>query len=208
MALRDLSVGYGAAMVLRGITLVMREGECLLLHGPNGSGKTTLLRTLAGLQPPLAGTIERSPELRLAYVPAEAGLTTTLPLRLDEVVRMGAYRLDPRGWRLGAALREREERLLASCGLARKRRQAFCRSSSGEKQRALLARALMGEPNFLLMDEPTSNLDRESLEIFMGMLRAMWRERVGMLISTHALDQFEPMQPAVIEARDGTLVVT
>ena len=209
LLLRGLRVGYGAVTVLSGIELELRAGDCRLLRGPNGSGKTTLLRTLAGLQPPLAGTIEATAALRLAYVPAETALSTTLPLRLDEVVRMGAYRQEPGGWGYSRALREREERLLAACGLSVKRAQAFTRSSSGEKQRTLLARALMGDPHLLLMDEPTSNLDRESLTIFMDMLRALRREhRVGMLISTHAHEQFAPLAPGMIEVREGFLVVT
>ena len=204
-----LSVGYGAATVLGGIDLILRCGECWLLRGPNGSGKTTLLKTLVGMQPALGGTLVVPAELRLAYVPAETALVTTLPLRLDEVVRMGAYRLEPAGLTYSRTLREREERLLTETGLVPKRSQAFSRSSSGEKQRALLARALMSEPHLLLMDEPTSNLDRESLTIFMSMLETLRGEhRVGMLISTHAHDLFASLNPRVIEVRDGSLRVT
>jgi zinc transport system ATP-binding protein len=206
MMLRGLSVGYGAVLILKDVTLTLREGDCWLLRGPNGSGKTTLLRTIAGLQPPLAGTITATPGLRMAYVPAETTLSTTLPLRLEEVVRMGGYQLEPRGIGYGRTLREREKRLLEECGLTVKRKQAFSRSSSGERQRALLARALMGGPHLLLMDEPTSNLDRESLEIFMRMLRILREEhQTGMLISTHAHDQFASLQPRIMDVRDGSL---
>jgi ABC-type multidrug transport system ATPase subunit len=108
--------------------------------------------------------------------------------------------------RFTSALREREERLLAETGLTAKRGQAFSRSSSGEKQRALLARALMSGPHLLLMDEPTSNLDGTSLEIFMRMLGNLRQEHgVGMLISTHAHHQFAPLRPGIIEVVDGTL---
>jgi ABC-type Mn2+/Zn2+ transport system ATPase subunit len=207
LRLRGLRVGYGTRTILRAIDWSIGPGECWLLNGANGSGKTTLLRTLAGLQPALEGALECDPSLRLAYVPAETAMSTTLPLRLDEVVRMGAYRLDPHGPLYGKASRERAERLLEVSGLSSRRRQAFSRSSSGEKQRTLLARALMGEPHILLMDEPTSNLDRGSVDVFMKVLMELRREqRVTILISTHALAQFAPLDPRVMEIAGGTLV--
>jgi ABC-type Mn2+/Zn2+ transport system ATPase subunit len=207
LRLRGLSVGYGARTVLHGIDWAIGRGECWLLNGTNGSGKTTLLRTLAGLQPALAGTMECGPSLRVAYVPAETAMSTTLPLRLDEVVRMGAYRLDPHGPAYGKVWRERAERMLELSGLSARRQQAFSRSSSGEKQRTLLARALMGEPHVLLMDEPTSNLDRESVDVFMQVLIGLRREkRVTLLISTHAHGQFAALEPRVMRIADGTLV--
>jgi ABC-type Mn2+/Zn2+ transport system ATPase subunit len=202
-----LSAGYGAQIVLRGIDWSIGPGECWLLNGTNGSGKTTLLRTLAGLQPALAGALECAPGLRMAYVPAETAMSTTLPLRLDEVVRMGAYRLDPRGPAYGKAFWERAERMLELSGLKARRHQAFSRSSSGEKQRTLLARALMGEPHVLLMDEPTSNLDRNSVDVFMNVLMGLRRDRrVTLLISTHAHGQFAPLEPRMMAIEDGTLV--
>jgi ABC-type Mn2+/Zn2+ transport system ATPase subunit len=206
--MRGLSVGYGSRAILSGIDWSLGPGECWRLHGPNGSGKTTLLRTLAGLQPPLAGAVDAEAELRLAYVPAETALSTTLPLRLEEVVQMGAYRLHPRGPMYGRDLRERADELLERAGLGSRRWQAFSRSSSGEKQRTLLARALMSEPQVLLMDEPTSNLDRDSLNVFMDVLTELRRRHVTMLISTHARELFAPLQPGEMSIVDGTLVRT
>lgn len=205
VSLRDVTVGYDGAAVLSGISVDLVRGDCRLLRGPNGSGKTTLLRTVAGLIPTLSGTMERTPGLALAYVPAEATLSPSLPLRLDEVALMGAFRDHPWGPTYPGVVREKARSLLERLGLSAKRSQAFNRSSSGEKQRTLLARALMASPDILLMDEPTSNLDRESLGYFMEMLQELHGEQVGMVISTHAHDLFASLSPRILEVRDGRL---
>lgn len=208
VSLRDLAVGYGAVEILSEINLSMAAGECWLLSGANGSGKTTLLNTIAGLLRPLRGVVERSPGLVLSYVPAEGSLSPTLPLRLDEVALMGAFSQHPAGPSFPRPTRQRAQGLLRRLGLWPKRRQAFNRSSSGERQRTLLARALMAAPNLLLMDEPTSNLDRDSLSYFMETLRSLGRDGMGMLVSTHLHDQFAPLTPGVLELRDGRIAVS
>ena len=71
----------------------------------------------------------------------------------------------------------------------------------------LLARALMAAPNLLLMDEPTTNLDRDSLSYFMETLRSLGRDGMGMLVSTHLHDQFASLTPRVLELRDGRIAV-
>ncbi|MCZ6552767.1 MAG: ATP-binding cassette domain-containing protein [SAR324 cluster bacterium] len=206
LLLRNVAVGFPAARVLSGVTLEWRPGECWLLQGPNGSGKTTLLRTVAGLLPLLGGKIDIPHGMGLAYVPAETAMNTPLPLRLDEVVLMGAYRLQSHGVRYRATLRARARELLGDSGLWEKRAQAFSRSSSGEKQRTLLARALMSSPHLLLMDEPTTNLDRDSLGYFMDVLRVLREQGMGMVIATHAHQQFSTLSPRLLDIRDGRVL--
>lgn len=206
--LRNVAVGYGAVEILSEINFSVSEGECWLLRGANGSGKTTLLNTIAGLLRPLRGVVERSPGLVVSYVPAEGSLSPTLPLRLDEVALMGAYSQHPLGPSFPRPTRQRAQGLLRRLGLWPKRRQAFNRSSSGERQRTLLARALMAAPNLLLMDEPTSNLDRDSLSYFMETLRSLVRDGMGMLVSTHLHPQFAPFNPGFLELRAGRILVS
>ncbi len=187
LVLRSASFGYGGHPIVAGVDLTVVAGAFLGVVGPNGAGKTTLFRGMLGLLAPLTGTAERLTDA-VGYVPQRESLDPLFPLRADEVVHMGAYgRL--RGWRgLPRADRELASTCLARVGLADRASAAFSSLSGGQRQRVLIARALMVKPQLLLLDEPTSGVDRAAaagiLELLLELNR---REGVAVLLVSHQL---------------------
>jgi iron complex transport system ATP-binding protein len=200
-----LSVGYRPGgrnapprAVLSGIDLELRAGELVCLLGPNGAGKSTLLRTLAGLQPPLAGRVTLD-GADAASLSAEAWARKTaivLTERMDAgnltVEALASLGRHPHtGWsgRMREADRAAVRRGLEEAGAWELRDRLFDELSDGEKQRVMLARALAQEPALLLLDEPTAFLDLPRRVEAMRTLRALARERGrAVLLSTHDLD--------------------
>ena len=191
---QSLSIGHGRRCVAQGLAFALAPGEVLCLLGANGSGKTTLLRTLLGLLPPLAGEVRcrgqnvaawpRAAFARhVGYVPqAHAGL---FPFTVEDVVLMGRAARVGRFAAPGAADRQVARRCLELLGIARLRASRYTAISGGERQLALIARALAQEPALLVMDEPTASLDFGNQ---IRVLEHIGRLRAGgmaVLMSTH-----------------------
>ena len=160
----DLRVSYGRIRALRGVSLHVREGEIVALIGPNGAGKTTLLSTLAGLLRPESGTVSfrgenlgrRSPEdlVRLGMCLVPEGRSTLKHMTVRENLLLGAYSRRDR-----AAVLDDLERMLTKFPALRPRLgQKAGTLSGGEQQMLVIARALMGHPRLLLLDEPSLGL--------------------------------------------------
>jgi iron complex transport system ATP-binding protein len=198
----DLTVGYRARhrtrAVLEGVNVSVSRGQLVCLLGPNGIGKSTLLRTLAAMQPALAGRVEldaRDARLlapadlarRLAVVLTDRGAIDGLSAR--RVVELGRY---PHvGW--FGVLRHRDgiavDAALAAVAASHLADQEISRLSDGERQRVMIARALAQQPSVLLLDEPTAFLDVPSRVELMALLRDLTRrEHVLAIVSTHDLE--------------------
>ncbi|HVQ24967.1 MAG TPA: metal ABC transporter ATP-binding protein, partial [Planctomycetota bacterium] len=153
------------APALEGASFAVAPGSFAALIGPNGAGKSTLLRLLLGLLRPARGTLEifgAPPGGRAApigYVPQRVKLPAGFPLTVAEVALMGRYGRLGLLRRPAAADRALALHALEQVGLADQARRRFSDLSGGQQQRALIARALAGEPNLLLLDEPTAGLD-------------------------------------------------
>lgn len=172
--------------MVRGASLVVRPGEFVALIGSNGSGKTTLLRGLLGFLPPLAGRVERRPDLRIGYVPQRETLDALYPLSAYQVARTGSWR-DLPFWRFaGARERSRTRDALAACQAADFASRRYAELSSGQRQRVLLARALATDPELLLLDEPTAGIDPEAERGILDLLRRLRETRgVSIWMVTH-----------------------
>ena len=174
---RGLTVRLGAQTALRGIDLTVGRGEIVTIVGPNGSGKTTLLRALVGAVALSAGRVERAPGLRIGYVPQRLHLDSTLPMTVARFLRLGA------GRRRGSVRRALEETGVPELG-----RRQMTALSGGQFQRVLLARALLAEPDLLLLDEPAQGLDQPGMAAFYRLVGAV-RDRLGcgVLMVSHDL---------------------
>ena len=187
---------YGTEPVLEDIDLTLRRREFVALVGPNGSGKSTLLRVLLGLLRPHAGSVRllgEKPERmeqrwRVGYVPQRPALARDLPATVEEIVAAG--RLARRGWwrRLLRADREAVEHAMASVALLELRGRRVSELSGGQQQRAFIAKALVSEPEVLVLDEPVAGVDAESQRLFRDSLTHMIEEHdASVLLASHEL---------------------
>lgn len=168
----DLTVSRGGVPVLEGLSFRLSTGQVLVLRGPNGSGKTTLLRTLAGLQPPMAGEVSQPPEA-IAYGAHADGLKGTL-----SVAENLAFWASVHGTR-------DIEAALARFNLLALRDRAAQNLSAGQKRRLGLARLLVTGRAIWLLDEPTVSLDTASVGLFADAVRTHVAAGGAALIATH-----------------------
>ncbi len=195
-ALDHVSFSYGREPVLDDVSLAIGPGEYLALVGPNGSGKSTLLRILLGLLAPAAGSVSlfghdpsRSRDRhRLGYVPQRPALAEGVAATVEDIVAAG--RITRTGWlrRPRAEDRAGVDEALAAVALTELRHARVSQLSGGQQQRAFIARALAGEPDLLVLDEPVAGVDAESQRTFRDALRHLVRHRGGaVLLVSHEL---------------------
>lgn len=168
----DLAVARGGLCVLEGVSFTLAPGAALILRGPNGIGKTTLLRTLAGLQPALAGRIGLPPEA-MAYAAHADGLKATLTV--TENLRFWAAIYGTDG----------VEAAIARMNLAALRDRMAANLSAGQKRRLGLARLLVSGRVVWMLDEPTVSLDTASVALFAEVVRGHLAAGGSALMATH-----------------------
>jgi len=174
---KNLSLSYGADTVLHGISLTVEAGEIVTVIGPNGSGKSSLLRALLGGKSPSGGSISRKPDLRIGYVPQRLMVDANMPLTVRRFLSLPT-RHKP------AEIAE----MLTRVGIAGFEARQLTALSGGQFQRVLLARALLGRPEILLLDEPTQGLDQPGIAAFYELLDAVRREiGCAVLLVSHDL---------------------
>jgi ABC-type Mn2+/Zn2+ transport system ATPase subunit len=184
------SLGYGRNIVLRDISFVIPEGDFLGLVGPNGSGKTTILRALLGTMKPIEGTVTLAQGLRYGYVPQRDMVDYDYPLTTLDVVLMGRYDRMGLGKRPKAADRDAAMQALQQVGIADLSGKHLRNLSGGQRQRTLMARALAGQPNLLVLDEPTTGMDLVSTTQILGLVRDLHeRSGITVLMVSHALNE-------------------
>lgn len=184
-----LTLDLSGRRILRDISLVVKRGEFLGLIGPNGGGKTSLLRVLLGILAPTAGYFHWSgPSCgrpRTGYVPQRTGVERDYPLSGREIVRQGAPGARPFFGARARELHRKADELLDRVGLSEQAGASFVNLSGGQQRRLLLARALMNDPNVLLLDEPTAGVDAEGQEQFCDILREQSRRGITVILVSH-----------------------
>ncbi len=190
--IKDLEFRYEAGpAILENVNLTLRRGESGCIVGPNGGGKSTLLKLLLGLLEPERGTIRlfglppAEARSRIGYMPQYHQLDAAFPVTALEVVLMGRMRRGLIG-RYRAADRAAAHAALAELGIAHLGNHSFAELSGGQRQRVLIARALAGAPELLLLDEPTANIDPGAEEQFYSTLDEL-RKRMTVLTVSHDL---------------------
>jgi zinc transport system ATP-binding protein len=208
-SLHDVSFAYGHDPVLVDVSIELCAGEFVALVGPNGSGKSTLLRVLLGSLVPDRGTVrlfghdprELPDRWRLGYVPQRPALAAGVAATVEDVVNAG--RLPRSGWfrRRSAADRAIVDHALEAVGLAELRGARVAERSGGQQQRAFIARAMAGEPELLVLDEPVAGVDAESQREFRDSLLDLVHHHDGsVLLVSHELG-------AVADALDRVVVL-
>lgn len=176
---RHIDVRIRGHEVLTRVDAAVHAGEIVTVIGPNGSGKTTLLRVLLGLLVPDRGSVHVRPGTRIGYMPQRLAVDPTLPLTVERFLAMGADRSVPRTVR---------KTTLAEVGAERVIDFPIQDISGGEMQRVMLARALLREPDLLVLDEPVQGVDitgQHEVHALIGRIRD--RRRCGVLMVSHDL---------------------
>jgi len=211
---RDAIVAYGGRPVLRGVSLTVTAGEVLAVLGANGSGKSTLIRAALGLAPLAAGSVHLFGTplrrfrqwRRLGYVPQRIGAGSGVPATVAEVV--GSGRLARRGVLRppGRADRAAVMAALDAVGLAARAADPVATLSGGQQQRTLIARALAGEPEALVLDEPTAGVDAASQEAFAGALAGFVHRGGTVVLVAHELGPLAPLITRAVVVHHGEIV--
>ncbi len=162
---RNLSMRFGGHDVLQDVDFTLEKGEIVTIVGPNGSGKTSLLRVLVGALKPTGGTIKRAKNLKIGYVPQKLTLDPTLPLTVRRFLDL------PKRNR-AADVRE----ALLRTGVADLADRQMSQLSGGQAQRVMLARATLGQPDVLMLDEPTQGLDQPGSAAFYTLIEELRRD--------------------------------
>jgi zinc transport system ATP-binding protein len=200
----------GGRPVLRGVDLTVRPGEVVALLGANGSGKSTTVKAVIGGVPldrgrlELFGTPYRSFRAwrRIGYVPQRTTAAGGVPATVREVVstgRLPQHRLLPFRRRDRAAV----DRALAAVGMRDRAEDGVAGLSGGQHQRVLIARALVGEPDLLIMDEPMAGVDVASQQVLADILRREAERGCAVLLVLHELGPLEPLIDRAVVLRDG-----
>ena len=173
----NLSVRYGAKTVLSNVSLRVDAGEIVTIVGPNGSGKTSLLRAIIGAVKPVQGTVTQGSGVKIGYVPQKLHIDETLPITVSRFLKLP-----------GGVTVAQINQALIQAGVPDLTKAQLSQLSGGQFQRVLLARALIGEPDLLLLDEATQGLDQRGSASFYQQIESV-RQNTGcaVLMISHEL---------------------
>lgn len=177
ISVQGIFKNFGDRRVLEDITLEVAQGKIVTLIGPNGAGKTTLVRIALGLVNPDAGTVTHRPDLRIGYMPQKIKVEPTLPITVSRFLRL-ADNHD----------RQSIDAILALLKIEHLKQQQLIAISGGELQRVLLARALLREPQLLILDEPAQGVDLAGqAELYQLISKISKQNNCGVLMISHDL---------------------
>lgn len=208
---RGASFGYEDRAIIDHVDLTVGAGEVVALIGPNGSGKSTLVKGLFGLATHLGGSVELCgvdraqfrEHTRIGYVPQRHSLAQAVRATVTEVVAAG--RLPHRSWwqRAKRADHEAVRGAIEAVGLGDRAHAEVATLSGGQQRRALIARALAGEPDLLVMDEPTAGVDHANQEVLAEILARLAADGTALLVVTHELDVLEDTVTRIVCMAEG-----
>lgn len=187
--LENVGIGYEGRTFIDRINFAIESNEFWGVLGPNGSGKSTLLKTILKLIPPVSGKIVATGRLTFGYVPQNEKFDPIFPVSVYEIVSMGRYSRVRAGKRLSESDISVIERSIKKAGISHLKNRSFRSLSGGEKQRTLLARSIAGEPDLLVLDEPTASVDIKGETEIMDLVRKIQSERkLAVVMVSHFLN--------------------
>lgn len=193
--LAELSSRYGATLALEDVSLKIWPGQFTAIVGPNGGGKTTLLRSILGMIPIREGKVFlRGEELhgatveRIGYVPQLETIDWNFPITVEEVILMGLFRKNHWLRRIGRREKQKVEAIMSRLNLAGLGKRHIRELSGGQQQAVFLGRALLGNPDLILLDEPTAGLDIRSRDDVIHFLHEINHQGVAIVITAHDLN--------------------
>ncbi len=208
---QNISKNFGSFKALDGVSFEMRQGEVLGFLGPNGAGKTTTVRILTGFFPPAEGKIwigeiemfkhPQEAKQRIGYLPESVSLYGDM--KIDEFLEfVAAVKKVPRKKR-----KEHVEEKLTQCGLWEVKRKLIGFLSKGYRQRVGIAQALIGDPELLVLDEPTNGLDPKQVVEIRSLIRDLGKNR-SLIVSTHILPEVNMLCDRVLIMNRGRVVAS
>ncbi len=200
-----VTFGFGAQPVLEDISIHLHPGQFAALVGPSGAGKTSLLKLILGVLRPSSGEIcidgrrlDGMPSPRLGYVPQLEAVDWNFPVTVSQAVLMGrTQRSGPWPWP-GHQDKRLLKEILDRLGIGDLADRHIRDLSGGQQQRVFLARALIAEPDLLVLDEPTTGVDMQTAENVLRLLSELNRQGITILISTHDLNAAAAHLPWVV----------
>ncbi len=192
--INKVSFSYGHLNVLENVTLTVNQGDFLAVIGPNGSGKTTLIKIILGLLFPQKGTVlvfgKKPSQLnslrsRIGYVPQNNTIDFHFPINVYDFVMTGRYPLIGPGRRPGRKDKEAVQKALEQVNIEQLQRIQIGKISGGQRQKMLIARALVNEPSILVLDEPTTAVDVQASENFYELLMKLRNQGITILMVSH-----------------------
>ncbi|KHE91102.1 MAG: metal ABC transporter ATP-binding protein [Candidatus Scalindua rubra] len=177
----NVQLGYGRRSVLNDLNFEIQKGDFFGIVGPNGAGKTTLLKAILGLLKPIKGKIHflnngRGHKKNIGYVPQHASVDELFPVTVLDMVLMGRYA------KMGIFKRPKSndysiaEKMMKNVGMENLAKRNYRELSGGQKQRTLIARAMAGEPNILILDEPVEGMDVQGEIVIMELIKILHAE--------------------------------
>ena len=196
--LRHVTASYNHQPLWQDLDLTIAPGQFVALVGPTGGGKSTLLKNILGLHPSTSGAVRLRHRITIGYVPQREAVAWDFPVTVEQVVRMGRYRHTSFWPWPSREDRHQAASILERLDLAAYARRQINELSGGQQQRVFLARALVGKPQLLLLDEPTASVDMKTQHDILHLLRQLNGEGITILLATHDLNTIASHVPWVI----------
>ncbi len=201
--LEKVSTGYDSKAVLRDVSLEIHPDDFIGVIGPNGGGKTTLVKVILGILPLFKGRVTfPSGKPKTGYLPQASQIDRTFPISVKELVSAGLKA--PNGWfpRLSRKQRQKVNRMLEEAGLENLASKPIGELSGGQLQKAFLCRALINQPQLLILDEPNTYVDKNFEQELYAWLKKLSPDKAIMLIS-HDIGTITPMVKSIACVNGG-----
>ncbi len=183
ITIENISFSYDSEPVLKNINMEIYEKDFAAVIGPNGGGKTTLLKIIAGLLKPSKGSLTIPEKFKIGYVQQHPNLNREFPVTVEDVVLSGTVKNFSLFPFFNSEVKKKANELMAKLELISFSKMQFGKLSGGQKQKTLIARALIDNPDIILLDEPVANVDSIAEDEIYSMLRELNEEKTIVMVS-------------------------